>query len=222
MIRRNFFLKKKWVLFTAFITTYLVFISSGLFMWLILFSGCGWLWLHRRRNIIWRETLKSNGEMFLAPTDGRVVKIGKWTDPEAGFDYSEIRLQIGLTNNWGLYLPTSSEMEFLKSYDGVGMAKEQFKLITSDESAPFAKTDMVLRSKNGIATRLRFMLSDKSHSPKIWMKSGDRGRGAACFGYYPFGGSLIIYIPQPSDVLVVENESVTAGQTVLAVFKTQG
>jgi len=222
MIRSNFFLKKKWVLLTVFITLYSVITLSGFFMWLALALGSGWLWLHRRRSIIWRETLKNDGEMFLSPTDGKVVKIGKWTDPEAGFDYSEIRLQISVTNNWGLYLPTSSEMEYLKSYEGMAMARDQFKLVTTDESAPFAKTDMVLRSKNGIATRLRFMLSDLSRSPKIWMKSGDRGRGAACFGYYPFGGSLIIYIPQPSDVLVVENETVTAGQTVLAVFKAQG
>jgi hypothetical protein len=53
------------------------------------------------------------------------------------------------------------------------------------------------------------------------MKSGDRGRGAACFGHYPFGGSLIVYVPQPSDILVVENEKIEAGQTVLAVFKSQ-
>lgn len=190
-------------------------------MWLVLGVGGGWLWLNRRRDIPWRDTLRNDGEMFLSPVDGEVVKIGTWTDPEAGFTYSEVRLRMNYTNNWGLHLPSSCEMEFLKNYPGLRSNRKDLANITTDESGPLEKTDMVLRSKNGVASRLRFLQCEIGRSPKIWMKSGDRGRGAACFGYYPFGGSLIVYVPQPSDILVVENEKISAGQTVLAVFKTQ-
>ncbi len=221
MIRRNFFLKKKWVLLTAAAMIYAFFYWSGLAMWLVLLLGGGWLWLNRRRDIPWRDTLRNDGEMFLSPVDGEVVKIGTWTDPEAGFTYSEVRLRMNYTNNWGLHLPSSCEMEFLKNYPGLRSNRKDLANITTDESGPLEKTDMVLRSKNGVASRLRFLQCEIGRSPKIWMKSGDRGRGAACFGYYPFGGSLIVYVPQPSDILVVENEKISAGQTVLAVFKTQ-
>lgn len=221
MIRRNFFLKKKWVLLLLAVMVYVFFSWSGFAKWLVLFLAGGWLWLNRRRDIPWRETLRSDGEMFLSPVDGEVVKIGTWTDPEAGFTYSEVRLKINYTNNWGLHLPSSCEMEFLKSYPGRRSHRKDLARITTDESGPLEKTDLVLRSKNGVASRLRFLQCEIGRSPKIWMKSGDRGRGAACFGYYPFGGSLIVYIPQPSDILIVENEKITAGQTVLAVFRTQ-
>lgn len=221
MIRRNFFLKKKWVLLTAAVMIYVYFSWSGFPMWAVLGVCGGWLWLNRRRDLPWRDTLRSDGEMFLSPVDGEVVKIGTWTDPEAGFAYSEVRLRMNYTNNWGLHLPSSCEMEFLKNYPGRRSNRKDLAHITTDESGPLEKTDMVLRSKNGVASRLRFLQCEIGRSPKIWMKSGDRGRGAACFGYYPFGGSLIVYVPQPSDILVVENEKITAGQTVLAVFKTQ-
>ena len=221
MIRRNFFLKKKWVLLTLAMMIYVFFYWSGLAMWMALLLGGGWLWLNRRSDITWRETLRSDGEMFLAPVDGEVVKIGTWTDPEAGFTYGELRLRMNYTNNWGLHLPSSCEMEFLKNYPGRRSNRKDLATITSDESGPLEKTDLVLRSKNGVASRLRFLQCEIGRTPKIWMKSGDRGRGAACFGYYPFGGSLIVYIPQPNDILVVENEKITAGQTVLAVFKNQ-
>ena len=66
---------------------------------------------------------------------------------------------------------------------------------------------------------MRFIDCTYGHRPSIWLKSGDCGRGAACFGFYPFGGTLIIYLPQNSDILVFEKERVVPGQTVISAFK---
>jgi hypothetical protein len=53
----------------------------------------------------------------------------------------------------------------------------------------------------------------------LWVKSGDRGRGGACFGYYPFGGTLLIYLPAKSDILIFEKEKIFPGQSVIAATK---
>ncbi len=220
MIRKNFFLKKKWFFLIVALMLYALLVWQGFLVWLVLFVGCGVIWLHRRRDVQWHDTVKSNGELFLSPVDGEIVRIGEWIDPEAGFKYSELQLKISPLNNWGLHLPSSSEMEYLKSYAGRRIRRQDLASIETETSGDVSKTDMVLRNKSGLASRLRFIHCEFGGTPKIWMKSGDRGRGAACFGYYPFGGSLIVYVPYPSDILVVENEKTTAGQTVLAVFRT--
>lgn len=220
MIRKLFFIKKKWFFLIVAIMLFSLIYLSGLLKWIVFFSAVFMLWLHRRREVVWLETFKQSGELYLAPADGEIVRISEWTDPEAGFSYGEIRIKLNYTDLWGLYLPCSSEMEFLKDYPGAKMNRKLLSTITTEESGPLAKTDLVLRSKHGGASRMRFIQCETGKSPKIWMKSGDRGKGAACFGYYPFGGSLIVYVPQPNDILVVEKEKITAGETVLAVVKT--
>ncbi len=220
MIRRFFFLRKKWFYLAVFLMFGALTFFPAWTRWPLLISVGGFLWLHRRREVPWRDTLKSDGEIFLAPVDGEVVKIGFWTDSETGERFGELRIVVNLTDNWGLHLPSSSEMEFLKDFPGTRLARGMLARFDREKVSEYAHTDMLLRSKNGVGSRLRFLRCPNGRSPRIWMKSGDRGRGAACFGYYAFGGSLIVFVPQPCDILVVEGEKIEAGQTVLAVFKT--
>ncbi|MBY0518395.1 MAG: hypothetical protein K2P81_15905 [Bacteriovoracaceae bacterium] len=214
-----FFLKKKYVLLLLALALFSLFFFTGFIKFLLFLCCSSLLWLYRRKPVDWQQTEKIEGEIYLSPVDGEVVKIDKWTDPEAGFEYSEIRVKMSYTDHWGLYLPTASEMEYLKDMPGERMNRKNLSLVTTEQSGPLAKTDMVLRSNSGMASRIRFIHCETGRIPKIWMKSGDRGTGAACFGYYPFGGSLIFYIPMPSDVLVVVNEKIKAGESVLAVCK---
>lgn len=221
MIRRNFFLKKRWFFLVIFLMFGSLTFLPEWTRWPMLIGGAFLIWLHRRYDIPWRDTLKNDGEIFLSPIAGEVVKIGMWTDPEDGKSYGQLRLRMNLTDNWGLHLPSSSEMEFLKEFPGKSLSRREIGLVSEENLTTHSHTDMLLRSKNGVGSRMRFVHCVSGRSPCIWMKSGDRGRGAACFGHYPFGGSLIVYVPQPSDILVVENEKIEAGQTVLAVFKSQ-
>ena len=116
-------------------------------------------------------------------------------------------------------LPTAGEVSYLKANKGAKIPRNaesnQFYVPTHDLS----HTDFVLKSKNQAKSLMRFIDCVYGQRPTIWLKSGDRGRGAACFGNYPFGGTLIIYLPQNSDILVFENERVVPGQTVIAALK---
>jgi hypothetical protein len=105
----------------------------------------------------------------------------------------------------GFYLPTAGEISAFKQ--------------ESLTNKNFGYSVLTLTSKNGNRFILKFFNSLGRLSPVFWVKSGDKGRGGACFGYYPFGGTLIIYLPAKSDILIFEKEKIFPGQSVIAAIK---
>ena len=191
--------------------------SSKFFISLVVFTI---LFAFRKASIPYRETSKIDGEIFLSPVHGIVQSIRRdtttWEDLPASH---EIRISIGAWAEKGLYLPTAGEVTYLKANKGKKIPRnadsKEFYLPAND----LEHTDLVLTSNNEAKTLMRFIDCTHSQRPSIWLKSGDRGRGAACFGNYPFGGTLIIYLPQNSDILVFEKERIVPGQTVIASLK---
>jgi len=177
-------------------------------------------YLFRRSFIPYRDTLKNDGEIYLSPVHGVVESIRRDTTSwdEVPFSH-EVRISISPWDEKGLYLPTAGEVSYLKATRGKkidrGCDSQEFYKPTAELSS----TELVLTSKNLTKSLMRFIDCTYGQRPSMWLKSGDRGRGAACFGYYPFGGTLIIYLPQNSDILVFEKERVIPGQTVIAALK---
>lgn len=219
-MRQWFFLRQTWIVLTIFISSVCFLIFETPWSWWSLLAGGGWLFLHRRRQIEWSESLKNDGEILLAPIDGEIVKIAPYFDEEEQKRYTEIRINTSHYRCWGLYLPYSAEMAYLKESEGKRFPRAELVNLTSEDIRSMGRTDLILKSPSGTTSHIRFIQSVNGRSPKIWMKSGDRGRGAACFGYYPFGGSLIVFVPETSDVLVVEKEKIKAGRNVLAVSRS--
>ncbi len=180
------------------------------------------LFVFRRSTIPYRDTLKNDGEIYLSPVHGIVQSIRRETTTWDDLPIShEIRIAIGHFDEKGLYLPTAGEVSYLRANKGQ-------KILRTAESKEFyvpmgelAHTDLVLTSKNQTKSLMRFIECPYGIRPTIWLKSGDRGRGGACFGHYTFGGTLIIYLPPNCDILVFEKERVVPGQTVLAALRDQ-
>lgn len=178
------------------------------------------LFIARRSQIPYRDTLKNDGEIYLSPTFGIVQSIRQnVTMIDYPYPCHEIRVAISFWDQKGLYLPTSGEVSYLKASRGRRLHRDSPTEAFYGPIEDVSHTDLVLTSKNKVQTLMRFIDCSTGKRPTIWLKSGDRGRGAACFGYYPFGGTLLIYVPETSDVLVYENERVVPGQTVIAALK---
>jgi hypothetical protein len=174
----------------------------------------------RRASIPYRDTLKNNGEIYLSPVHGVVESIRLNTTTWDDLPLShEIRITIGGWDEKGLYLPTAGEVSYLKATKGKKIARTSEPQAFYLPAEELAHTDLVLTSKNQTKSLMRFIDCKYGQRPTIWLKSGDRGRGAACFGNYPFGGTLVIYLPQNSDILVFEKERVIPGQSVIAALK---
>lgn len=180
------------------------------------------LFLFRRKAVPYRDTHKIDGELFLSPIHGIVESVRMSI---SSIDYlspcHEIRISLSLLPEKGLYLPTSGEVMYLKSNKGKKIPRDSSSESFYGPLGEISHTDMTLVSKNKRQTLMRFIDCQTGVKPTIWLKSGDRGRAGACFGYYPFGGSLLIYVPASSDVLVYEGEKVTPGLTVVASLKDQ-
>lgn len=174
----------------------------------------------RRASIPYRDTIKNDGEIYLSPVHGVVESIRRDTTTWDELPSShEIRISVGGWDEKGLYLPTSGEVSFLKASKGKKIARKSESQEFYVPIGELAHTDLVITSKNQAKSLIRFIDCKYGRRPSIWLKSGDRGRGAACFGHYPFGGTLVIYIPHNSDILVFEKERVIPGQTVIAALK---
>ncbi len=174
----------------------------------------------RRSMVPYRDTLKNDGEIYLSPVYGEVKSIRRNISlPHLPAEGQEVRISISGWSEKGLYLPTSGEVTFLRATKGLKISREAEPVAFYRTMDEVAHTDLVLTSKNQTQTLMRFIDCKYGNRPTIWLKSGDRGRGAACFGYYPFGGTLLIYLPNNSDILVFEKELVVPGQTVIAALK---
>ncbi|MFP5386846.1 MAG: hypothetical protein ACLGHN_12250 [Bacteriovoracia bacterium] len=180
------------------------------------------LFISRRSFIPFRDTLKNDGEIYLSPVHGTVESVRHAIVHQ---DYPspchEVRISISFWDEKGLYLPTSGEVAYLKANKGKRLHRNSPTHLFYGPVEELAHTDMTLTSKNLTATFMRFIDCTTGKRPTIWLKSGDRGRAGACFGYYPFGGTLLIYLPVTSDILVFEDESVIPGQTVIGALKDQ-
>lgn len=174
----------------------------------------------RRSSVPYRDTLKNDGEIYLSPVYGEVKSIRRSVQlPHQQGEGQEVRISISGWSEKGLYLPTSGEVSYLRASKGLKISCEAEATAFYRPMDDIAHTDFVLTSKNKTQTLMRFIDCKYGSRPTIWLKSGDRGRGAACFGYYPFGGTLLIYVPNNSDILIFEKEFVVPGQTVIAALK---
>ncbi len=178
------------------------------------------LFVFRKTPVPYRDTLKNDGEIYLSPIHGTVESI---RHNVSILDYPvpchEIRIALNFWDEKGLYLPTAGEVTYLKANKGKKVHRRSPTHVFYGPVEELAHTDLTLTSKNQTGTMMRFIDCSTGKRPSIWLKSGDRGRGGACFGYYPFGGTLLIYLPDNSDVLVFEKERVVPGQTVIAALK---
>lgn len=177
------------------------------------------LFATRRAGVPFRETNKGKGELFLSPVHGEIRSIRKDISLRDLPEFAhEIRISISGWSEKGLYLPTAGEVSFLKATKGRRIPRDADSRSFYGTLDDVSHTDFILKSFGETKTLMRFVDCRYSTRPTIWLKSGDRGRGAACFGYYPFGGTLLIYLPKNSDILVFENEKVVPGQSVIAVI----
>ncbi len=219
-MKRFFFLPQSitYLLIVAIIFAYLklpLFIEI-----LVLLAASLVLFIFRRSPVPYRDTLKNDGEIYLSPVHGEVESVRHNVSiPDYPVPCHEVRISISFWDQKGLYLPTAGEVSYLKANRGKKVHRNSPTEVFYGPVEELSHTDFVLTSKNGMRALMRFIDCSTGKRPAIWLKSGDRGRGAACFGYYPFGGTLLIYVPATSDILVYEKERVTPGQTVIAAIK---
>ncbi|MCB9060267.1 MAG: hypothetical protein H6622_01940 [Halobacteriovoraceae bacterium] len=63
---------------------------------------------------------------------------------------------------------------------------------------------------------LQFVQCPFGGAAQVWSLPGDRGNRQANLGFFPLGGSVLIYIPVNYEIIVQQGEWVKSTETILA------
>jgi phosphatidylserine decarboxylase len=198
---KKFFLSKDLLkkLLVLSIGLYLVMPSSILILWLLVFGI--FLALFRKNKVNFKNTLSNSTDILLSPVGGKVTAIND--------DRTIIEIKVPITGPYGLYMPFSAQ---------VGMF-EKFKEEDNKFTKNIKRYSVVLRSKLGATAALELISSSIATEVHVWVKTGDKARSRANFGYMPFGGKIKINLPTDSNILISVGDNIIAGSTILAGIK---
>lgn len=187
---------------------------------ILFFLICYILFVFRRHKIFYAQNISVHPEVLLAPVHGKVESIRKnLTENDQSTFGIEIRMSLSLSDEKGLYMPLTGEVVNLKSNRGKKIDRKYPDHYFYGDLDDVSHTDLVFSSKKNYKYLLRFVDTPYCPRPVIWLKSGDKGRVSSCFGYYPLGGSVILFLPPESEMLTFEGEIIKPGQSVLAIIK---
>ncbi len=161
-----------------------------------------------RKKVNKKVDLTSN--RFMAPVYGQVVNI--FFKPE--LSRIGIKLVLPSKQEYGLYLPMQGEIiniERHKSQRGWRFTKN-FKNILKKG------TVFSMKSGNNVTWEFQLIPCWFGLKPILYVLNGDSGKSGANLGFFPFGGSVVVYLPNECKVMVKAGDLVRPHETVLATL----
>jgi len=198
---KKFFLSKDFIKKLLVLSLVVYFVMPGFITFLWILSIGIFLALFRKNKVNFKDTLANSTDILLSPVSGKVISISD--------DRSIIEIKLPLSGPYGLYMPFSAQ---------VGMF-EKFKSDDNKFTKNSKRYSVVFRSKLGSTTAIELFNSSFATEAHVWIKTGDKARSSANFGYMPLGGKIKINLPTESNILISIGESVIAGSTILAGIK---
>lgn len=208
---KRIFLKKDSVIKIVLLSlVFLLILPVGyFFLWLLFCSA--FVFLFRKNKVTYKNSLSNTVDIVLSPVSGEVTEV--FTNEQ---NEQYIKITIPLWGPFGIYLPYSSEIVNSQKITGKKIWRGSKLSKLQDDAAGFL---IEFQNKLGHKTAIESYNCIAGGRPDIWVRAGDKARASACFGVMPFGGSLIVKLPNHSEVLVKENEKIKAGLTILAGIK---
>ncbi len=192
-----------------------IFNLGTLFIVLILVYTLG-LVLFRKKTKKIQDAPRCGNLTIYSPINGEVISIQKSIDHDVfGKDMIEMRLAIPFFKEMGLFLPTNSEVVDIKASRGQKefRLKKSLRKISSDTGLSLA-----FKSSNGCKFGMQLIPCSLGMWPEVALLPGDRGKLGANIGYFPFGGTVLLYLPKESEILISESAKLIAGETLLAGY----
>ena len=154
---------------------------------------------------------------IVSPANGVVYSVRKNIDHNIfGKGLSEIRVSSMWLNEFGLGFPLEGEVRGLKNRVGKSFF-DFLKRFRNDEKVQVHAKILEIKGKSGQEIGLEFIKCELGLDVDLWVKPGDRGKRSARLGYFPFGGTVLIYLPPHFDVLISQGDKCVQGSTPIAV-----
>ena len=173
--------------------------------------------LRKSRNDFRDEPVTTRGVIF-SPVNGRIIHI----EPNVshglyGEQLTEIQIMISWWKEVGIVLPLSCEIKNLLVLKGQSFFRyiKAIEIIGTKEG----KGVSLALDNRGECIGLTFFKCKLGLWPEILVMPGDRGGRRVNIGYFPFGGTVMLYLPKKYEILVKIDDEVTAGESIVAVVQ---
>ncbi|MFT6069387.1 MAG: phosphatidylserine decarboxylase [Bacteriovoracaceae bacterium] len=171
------------------------------------------LLLFRRKVGVFKENISITDGILYAPSNGKVIGILPNIDhPTLGKNFTEVVIRIPWNVEYGIYLPYSSEIKDLVSAKG----REHFRYSKEKPLLDRAGLLISLKDSKGDEIGLQLIKCPMGLWPEIKVMPGDRGKRQANIGLLPFGGTLVLYIPNKYEILIQVGQELMAGESLIA------
>ncbi len=171
--------------------------------------------LRKSRNDFRDDPVSTKGVIF-SPANGKIIHIEHNVSHGLyGDQLIEIQIMVPWWKEMGIFLPLSCEIRHLLVLKGQSFFRS-YKAIEVIGTKEGKGVSLALDNR-GECIGLTFFKCKLGLWPEIMVMPGDRGGRRVNIGYFPFGGTVMLYLPKKYEILVKTNDEVNAGETIFAV-----
>lgn len=171
--------------------------------------------LRRNRNDFRDDHSVTKGLVF-SPANGKIVHIEHNVSHGIyGDQLIEIQILIPWWKEMGIYMPLSAEIKTLLVLKGRSFYR--YRKTEEITGSDIGKGVSLSLDNRGESVGLTFFKCRLGLWPELIVMPGDKGGRRVNIGYFPFGGTVMLYLPKKYEILIKSNDEVQAGETILAV-----
>lgn len=189
---------------------------------ILAFLGLGLLYaglliLYRKNPLRLNEAATTKSDVLFSPVNGQIKSVRSLVDHEYfGEGLIEVQILIPWWKEWGLYLPAN--LEVVDRIFRPEKALFRYRLFAREDklASQLQGHYISLARSGGDHLGIHFAKCFLGSSAQINLQAGDKGRLGARFGYFPWGGTALLYLPGNYEILAKTGEQVVAGETPVA------
>jgi hypothetical protein len=214
---KNYLPKRVHFIFLISMMICLFLLGFKYFLYLFLFYLITLFLFRKNSKKLYKEINSSKGLIF-SPVFGKLIKIKTNVSHKVfGQNLIELRFTIPIGSEMGLYLPTECEITDLILKWGTVISR--FGEIPSQEINSLDVPLLKIKNKNNEIIGMEFVECVYGFFPHFYILPGDKGKALANFGYFPLGGTVLLYLPGNYEILVKENSRVSPKDVLIATLK---
>ena len=210
-----------WFHISSAILLFIIYLINGFvfFPLLVIYAVASLLFRKKRSHYNYKETpsFTTRGLVF-APVSG-ILRFSYDDELEVFGEKQNVKV-VGLAVPWwreqGVYMPMTGEVESFNSYKGASRFRFSKESTFQAAGSEFSGCQTNIYGAEGQKVGLGFVKCPLGMAPKIWAMPGDRGRRQAPMGFFPLGGTVLIYLPENYKILPKIGENLNSGESVLA------
>lgn len=172
--------------------------------------------LLRKKMSNYKEDLSIKKGVIYSPISGKILSVKKNVDHiSCGENLLEVRISMPWWSECGIYLPFASEVKDLNVEPGRGVFRLGEEL-PDQKDKMFTGLCLTLESPSKETLGVQFVKCVTGLWPEVPLMPGDRGQGQVGIGFFPLGGTALLYLPANYEILVNNNDHVVGGETLIA------